>query len=340
MLYTENFDNLSIGNLGTDPNDVIPGQGGWFTKVDRELATLPNIPPTNADNTSFSIVNESGRGRVLMISSPNTPPSTTSSILETTSTKTTNLEPLIDKQNTNNQVFKLEIDYYIGDKHITNQSGNKIFIYKKNSEPIVYFNFRTINGVLSAYHNKGNGTMEYARLNGYNQSIVPFNTWIKFIVYLDYANKKIYYEIPYFGTVVKNDFLNLSTSTNLLEDFKPSDLQLVSSRIINSGVMVDQALFKYANIKITAIQNVPLSLSEFLNEKFTVFPNPASNTLNISNTVNLMIDELNIYDIAGKLVKTEKKAPTENIVLSIETLKQGTCMLHINTKEGTAVKKK
>ena len=31
VLYTENFDNHSVGNLGTNTTGAIPGQWGWLT---------------------------------------------------------------------------------------------------------------------------------------------------------------------------------------------------------------------------------------------------------------------------------------------------------------------
>ena len=31
VLYTETFDTFTLGNLGTDPTGVVPGQGGWYT---------------------------------------------------------------------------------------------------------------------------------------------------------------------------------------------------------------------------------------------------------------------------------------------------------------------
>src|SRR5690606_35141031 len=54
VLYTENFDNLSIGNLGTDVTAKTPGQGGWYT-----------VSQYTQANSFFTIVNETGRGKVL-----------------------------------------------------------------------------------------------------------------------------------------------------------------------------------------------------------------------------------------------------------------------------------
>src|SRR5690606_41350985 len=56
ILYSENFDNLSIGNLGTDVTAKTPGQGGWYT-----------VSQYTQANSFFTIVNETGRGKVLDI---------------------------------------------------------------------------------------------------------------------------------------------------------------------------------------------------------------------------------------------------------------------------------
>src|SRR5690606_15031864 len=53
---------------------------------------------------------------------------------------------------------------------------------------------------------------------------IPYSTWMTLIVYLDYNNKKAYFVSPHFNTIAVADFLTQSTSTNLIEDFKPTVL--------------------------------------------------------------------------------------------------------------------
>src|SRR5690606_41532060 len=61
VLYTENFNNLSVGNVGTDITGTIPGQGGWYTKA---------ISSGNGDLSDFQIIAESGRGNIMQIVNP------------------------------------------------------------------------------------------------------------------------------------------------------------------------------------------------------------------------------------------------------------------------------
>src|SRR5690554_6286541 len=61
VLYTEDFDNLTVGNLGTDITGQTLGQGGWYTLG--AVNTGNNIV-TNAD---FQIVPENTKGNILTI---------------------------------------------------------------------------------------------------------------------------------------------------------------------------------------------------------------------------------------------------------------------------------
>src|SRR5690606_30028933 len=54
VLYSENFVDFSIGNLGIDVSAKTPGLGGWYT--------VPQFTPANS---FFNFVNETGRGKVL-----------------------------------------------------------------------------------------------------------------------------------------------------------------------------------------------------------------------------------------------------------------------------------
>src|SRR5690606_13987766 len=110
---------------------------------------------------------------------------------------------------------------------------------------------------------------------------LPFNTWIKFVFYLDYTNRKAYFEIAYLNKVFANDFLKNETSTNLIQDFA------INSILLRVGVNSDKnnpqiyTRNRYDNIKITALGAVPpevinLGINEQLSAKFNMFPNPAT----------------------------------------------------------------
>src|SRR5690606_42160405 len=105
-----------------------------------------------------------------------------------------------------------------------------------------------------------------------------------------------------------------------------------------------QMVNKYDNIKITALNAVPpeviaLSVDDVLSEKFNLYPNPATDVVNIINSDNMFVNQVAVYDVTGK----QLSAPTFNneseIQLNVENLASGVYMLHLQTNEGTAVKK-
>jgi len=82
-----------------------------------------------------------------------------------------------------------------------------------------------------------------------------------------------------------------------------------------------------------------LSVNHFLSEKFNLYPNPASHVVNIDNSGNMTVNKVDIYDVTGKLINTQKFGNEPEIQLNVETLTTGTYLLHLHTNEGIAVKK-
>src|SRR5690606_33546335 len=99
VLLDDNFDNYTLGNLGTDITGVIPGQGGWLTKV------TPTYLPILGSTTT--ITNEVSKGKVLTF--------TTQQYETITAEK--DLSTFIYQRTTGNNVIKFEIDYYTGSQY-------------------------------------------------------------------------------------------------------------------------------------------------------------------------------------------------------------------------------
>src|SRR5690554_2831185 len=317
VLYTENFDNYSIGNLGTDPNGVTPGQGGWYTYSRYTKA-----------NSFFTISNETGRGKVLNLS-----------------TGSVNYEHLavakkisyatIASRLSGNDVFMFEIDYYTGLMQPQGAVG---------SESIIQLFSRVDDNPSTQTHllaqssfNKSNGSV-----NNSSEKL-PFNTWIKFIFYIDYPNRKEYLHIPYLNKVYVNDRLKYKTSPNLIQDFPISEIVLTAGYLdYSSNPLSTYIRNRYDNIKITALNAVPpyvLNAENFLAQKFNLYPNPATNIVNITNSENMAVQQVIVYDVAGKQLSTQTFNNETEIQLNVENLASGTYMLHIKTNEGVAVKK-
>ena len=328
VLYTENFDNHSIGNLGTNTTGTIPGQWGWYTYSQNTQA-----------NSFFTIVNETGRGKVLDISTGLTR-------AETFYVFKTNLGSLINNRNAGNNVLMFEIDYYTGSKHATNTAGNISRITIAGIDGNV-LNHTATNLAGFLFDKTSGGLLSHPLLSindATSTMYLPFNTWVKFVFYLDYTNRKVYFEIPNINKVFVADFLKNKTSTNLIQDFPINSILLLAG--VDSGINKPQIYTRnrYDNIKITALNAVPptiiaLSTNEQLAQKFNMYPNPATNVVNITNSENMLVNQITVYDIAGKQLSTQSFTNETAIQLNVENLASGTYMLHLQTNEGIAVKK-
>ncbi|REG96375.1 T9SS type A sorting domain-containing protein [Flavobacterium aquicola] len=85
---------------------------------------------------------------------------------------------------------------------------------------------------------------------------------------------------------------------------------------------------------LSALLETALSSDSFVLANFSVYPNPASELVNISLQEDLILEKVNVYNIIGKLVKTEKKS-----VISVSSLAKGNYFFEVITNKGKAVKK-
>lgn len=323
VLYTEDFDNHSVGNLGTDFTGKIPGQWGWIT-----------ISKYTQTNSFFTVVNEANRGKVLDI--------TALSHNEGLYAYKPGIDQLIDNRTPGNDVIKFEIDYFIGSiqTNASSQSWIKLLPIGEVEGGLINPDYL---GTMITYKDSGQITCGVPNTYGINE-FVPFNTWINFIVYLDYPNRKLYCEIPSLNKVSVNDFLKNDPSTNIMQDYKPSIISLTAGFITSAQGPQTVTRNRYDNIKISALNAVPpeviaLSTNEKLAAKFNMYPNPATNVVNITNAENMQVSQVAIYDMSGKQLNTQTYNNETEIQLNVENLASGTYMLHIQTTEGTAVKK-
>lgn len=325
VIYNETFDNFILGNLGTDSDGLIPGQGDWLTFGETQISKNNNL---------FTIENEQGRGKALKLKSE-IMPNVYGNVIKK------NINQLINNRRSGYNVIKFEIDYYTGPKGEIKPptgAGNVLLFNSSNSYRYLFAIRFSYSGNFYAYTDSGGAYHNRITFNN-NNDVFPFDTWLKIILYLDYNNKKIYTEIPYFNKVVKVDFLNLATSNNLFEDFKPQNVQLYFRTI---EVIDDKKVYvKVDNIKITALKDIPtyLSVNEVLNEKFNIFPNPVNDVLNITNNNNIKINKIKLYNENGKFIKEENYNTENNIQLNIENLQSGIYMLDLETDHGSATKK-
>jgi hypothetical protein len=144
-LFTDNFDALTVGNLGTDLTGAIPGQGNWGTYV-----------PTGGANTDFQIVNAGATDNELQLTGP----------AGATSTSTTKYAfQYFDwaGRTPGNDVIFTEFKIKTGPTGITSTNDFRVAIYNDAWSKVlagVSFNAKTklITGILYAVGGGGAGT--------------------------------------------------------------------------------------------------------------------------------------------------------------------------------------
>jgi hypothetical protein len=84
--------------------------------------------------------------------------------------------------------------------------------------------------------------------------------------------------------------------------------------------------------------SVLLGTNDFLASNLSIYPNPTKNIINISNTLNAVVDNVILTDLNGRVVKSQKINATEGQV-NISDLATGIYMMNVTTNQGSVTKK-
>lgn len=322
VLYSENFDNLAIGDLSTD---LTPGKGNWFTRsniiYDPLDVRVTNASTSNNILTVQNIINPTtNRGEIYL--------------------KLKDLDVLWNNRIDGNNVLKFEFDIYIDmvDNINYGLTIDHSFLYQQGV-------FAKLDFLSSSQYNniiRGN----YSNQNGNNYQPIEFDyqgtqqfvgfpnkTWMKVTFYFDYVTKKIHYHIP---------SLKIHYAGNFNYNFFPLAFEIKFYRDIhNQTATYLEPFVLYDNFNISAINSTPLSINKTTETTFNIFPNPVTDIVTIINNENIGgIEEVVVYDMNGKKVKSQKGNNNKNEVqLNMENFARGSYLLHVKTKEGTAIKK-
>ena len=82
-----------------------------------------------------------------------------------------------------------------------------------------------------------------------------------------------------------------------------------------------------------------LANDQFLDSKFSTYPNPAKNVINVSNTMDAMITAIEFTDVNGRIVKNVKFDGVSETQISVSELSSGIYMMKIVSDKGTTTKK-
>ena len=79
---------------------------------------------------------------------------------------------------------------------------------------------------------------------------------------------------------------------------------------------------------------------ELLSTAISVFPNPVKNQLKISNNTNVPLQDLKIFDVSGRLIKSlDSKITDREAIFNIDHLSSGLYIVVINSDRGKITKR-
>jgi len=326
VLYTEDFEIYNTGPFSTDLTGATPAQGGWHT------LTIGQGSGTASVN-DYKIVATPTKGNVFEILEGKS-----SFVEESCYVYRTDINTYWQQRTAGNNVFKLAFDIYTESNPVYQQSFYVSLFNEK--EVLLTFNYRLDTNFSSIGIPGARGLTNH--LNGLSSPLVkktlPSNSWVTIELYIDYDNDKVYFSVPSLNhTIVQDTKFPLFLTGGGDHDDNPVKLEIAYGYHYSFTTVMGM---KIDNINLSAQNTVPaLNINEFVSEKFNIFPNPATDAVTITNNENIGIKEIAVYDLNGKIVKSQKGKKENEILLNTEDLNSGTYFLHIVTDEGRGFKK-
>jgi hypothetical protein len=99
----------------------------------------------------------------------------------------------------------------------------------------------------------------------------------------------------------------------------------------------DQYAMMLDNIKVTSM--APAGINDYLSSKLSVYPNPASNVVTITNSDSVLISSVAIVDVNGRTIKNVNFDGVLSAQVSVSDLASGMYIMNITSDQGTATKK-
>lgn len=86
------------------------------------------------------------------------------------------------------------------------------------------------------------------------------------------------------------------------------------------------------------VQRPAMGTNDFLSSNIVVYPNPAKNEINISNSIGAIVNSMNLTDLNGRVVKSQE-LNTQECRININDLASGIYLMNITTDLGLVTKK-
>lgn len=313
-LQNENFNELNVGNVGTDITGVTTGQGDLLTYT------------SAGANSDFQIISEGGDyANVLQITGS----------ANATATKFLwkgGLAAGWATRTSGNDIIEIEYDFYTG-ATTASKSTTGIRLFNSAGQTVAGFRFvpetKAITG-LARYDNAGTVNTFFFNLGASNAVItLAENTWYRIGVAFNQITGEVIWKGPGFNSSI--------VGTEIGVDPDEADFVVAAG---TDNTVSTVAKFDNLTIKATATENL-LSVQEVdapLVESIKLYPNPVKDVLFISAS-NVSITNVEIIDINGRLVKSVSSNNSFDSKITVSDLSAGVYMINIYSENNKTTKK-
>jgi hypothetical protein len=323
-LISENFNSLTVGNVGTDVTGATAGQGSWFTFASNGAAPTTS---TNLNNSNFQIVSTGNASNGLQLEGPNGDKGSRYMWKD-------GLADLWTARTSGNNIIEIEVDINPGAGTTTSRNTFGVYIFNAAGDRVLagFFVRPTTRELFAVTYSTPSGSA----VGNYNYSLaaapgiqLPANTFSRIGISYNKTTGGFIIKgpgIPAAGIAIAGssagtdpaeiDFISFSGNATATPN--TSSTTAVLDNFVARASATDTLLsLDKNNTVITA----------------NIYPNPATDILNVSGVEG--VTSLVINDINGRTIKTVNDASSINV----SDLNTGVYFVNINTENGNITKK-
>jgi hypothetical protein len=347
-LESENFNSLTLGNVGTDITGAAAGQGSYFTIAnDGILPTTSN----NSNVTNFQIVsngNNSSNG--IQIVSPNGDKG------QRLMAKL-GLAPIWAARTTGNNVIEVEYDFYTGPQ---TESRTDIGIRLTGNETVIVegvpvTTIRVLNGFQYLTNTRVLRGFVWLQ-NGANRGLFSINFAAGGLI----LNADTWYKIGFSYNTVSGEVLWKTSPTaaaggmqpafwvpemsptqiSLVQNVFPAAAAVGTTPAVPANSATSTIVFDNYIARAVATSNL-LNVEDFTVKGATIaiYPNPATDLLNIKMDGSNAINVIQIVDLNGRQILSRTFDTVSEAQIDVNDLSAGMYLINITSGDQSVTKK-
>ena len=322
---TQNFNDLTIGNVGTDMTGLTAGQGGFFTLTSNGAAPTTG---TNAGNDNFQIIaGDAAHGNVLQITGSNGDKGNRFMFGE-------ELDTFWDARPATNDIIEVDWNFYTG-AATTSKNTMRAYLYDTTGLQVlagisVEMNTKIVTPI--AYYNGSGGVGNYGFTIGGAAIVLEADTWYTLGMSFNNATGEVLFRSA--DGILDAAIAGAATGSDPLE-FNIIATAGGVAATPNTAATVGL----YDNLVIrTSSTDTLLGVADNVAQTaaISVYPNPASDVVNIAGAD---MNKVSFADINGRTVKS-LNVNANQATISISDLSTGVYMMTVETADGATTTKK